>query len=168
MTSEIGIVEFGASYRIGEWSIGLEPRSSGRAADRTLSFEAIAGGGYSYLNGEIDLKVSAASLGLAGQRVVEKSKDWIDPFGCARARINLSQRLSIQLRGDVGGFGVGSDFSWQAVGLIGYRVNFFGRDATVAGGYRALYQDFEDGSGASKFAWDMTLHGPVLGLNIRF
>ncbi len=48
-------------------------------------------------------------------------------------------------------------------------VNLFGeRDARVLVGYRALYQDYEKGSGASKFEWDVTVHGPVMALNIEF
>jgi len=31
-------------------------------------------------------------------------------------------------------------------------------------GYRALYQDYEQDS----FAWDMLLHGPMLGVGVRF
>ncbi len=37
-----------------------------------------------------------------------------------------------------------------------------------AGKSRALYQDFEEGSGSDRFVWDVTLHGPILGLNVRF
>ncbi len=33
---------------------------------------------------------------------------------------------------------------------------------------RALHQDFEDGSDANKFAYDVTTHGPVLRMVIRF
>jgi len=52
--------------------------------------------------------------------------------------------------------------------LVAYHIELFGCDASIVGGYRASHQDFEDGSGARKFEWDMTLHGPVVGLNIRF
>ena len=66
------------------------------------------------------------------------------------------------LDGSVGGFGVGSDFAWHAVGL-------FGEDnARVVGGYRAMYQDYTDDSGEDKFEWDVTLHGPILDLVIEF
>jgi len=34
--------------------------------------------------------------------------------------------------------------------------------------HRARYQDYTDGSGADKFEWDVTLHGPILGLAIGF
>jgi len=71
--------------------------------------------------------------------------------------------------GDIGGFGAGSEFTWQAAGMVGYRFGLFGDDnARVLAGYRALYQDYKSGSGSNEFKWDMTLHGPVLALAISF
>jgi hypothetical protein len=53
--------------------------------------------------------------------------------------------------------------------LVGYRFGLFGEDsARVVGGYRAMYQDYTDGCGDNKFKWDVTLHGPNLGLDIEF
>jgi hypothetical protein len=64
---------------------------------------------------------------------------------------------------------MGSDFAWNAFGLIGYRFGLFGEDnARVLAGYRALSQDYTDGSGRNKFKWDITMHGPILGLDIGF
>jgi hypothetical protein len=58
---------------------------------------------------------------------------------------------------------------WYAARLIGYRFDLFGKDtATVFAGYRALHQDYTDGSGDDKFKWDVTLDGPILGLKIDF
>jgi hypothetical protein len=31
-----------------------------------------------------------------------------------------------------------------------------------------MYQDYTNGSGDNKFEWDVTLHGPILGLVIEF
>jgi hypothetical protein len=54
-------------------------------------------------------------------------------------------------------------------GLVGYSFHLLGDDnAKVFAGYRALGQDYSDGSGADKFEWDETLHGPVLGLAYHF
>jgi hypothetical protein len=70
--------------------------------------------------------------------------------------------------GDIGGFGVGSDFAWDAFGVIGYRFSLFGQENSgVIAGYRALSQDYTDGSGRDKFQWDVTLHGPILGLFVQ-
>ena len=56
------------------------------------------------------------------------------------------------------------------MGTIGYRFSLFSakNNARVAGGYRAIYQDYKDGSGDDKFEWDVTFHGPILGLVIKF
>ena len=70
--------------------------------------------------------------------------------------------------GDIGGFGAGSDFAWSALGLVGYRFEMLGLDSSALVGYRALGQDFDTGSGANKFKWDVTMHGPIIGLVTRF
>jgi hypothetical protein len=70
----------------------------------------------------------------------------------------------------IGGIAFGSDFAWDAIGLIGYRFPLFSKEnnAAVFAGYRALHQDYTDGSGDDKFKWDVTLDGPILGLKIDF
>ena len=73
------------------------------------------------------------------------------------------------MKGDLGGFGAGSDFSWQAVAALTFDVA--ARDGvTYAGmvGYRALDVDYEEGSGRKKYGYDVLQHGPVLGLVVGF
>jgi len=41
-------------------------------------------------------------------------------------------------------------------------------NARVFGGYRAWHQDYTDGIVDNKFEWDVTVHGPLLGLGIKF
>jgi hypothetical protein len=48
------------------------------------------------------------------------SVDWLDPFVGARVRQQLAPGQEIVLRGDVGGFGAGSQFSWQAIGTYNW------------------------------------------------
>ena len=73
------------------------------------------------------------------------------------------------LAGDVGGISTSDQYSAEAFGLIGYRFGLFGEDnANLVAGYRALHQKYEDGNGSSAFEWDVTMHGPVVGLTIKF
>ena len=74
----------------------------------------------------------------------------------------------IAFRGDIGGFGVGSEFSWQF--YTGYSHEFHIGDMTMAGvvGYRALAANYESGSGKNKTEFDLILHGPVAGLSFRW
>jgi len=93
------------------------------------------------------------------------SQDWVDPIVGLRWFWHFTDKWELWLEGDIGGFGVGSDFTWNAVGMIYYQP---WKHVGFLGGYRALYQDYEDGSGSEKFAFDATMHGPLLGLNITW
>jgi len=87
----------------------------------------------------------------------------------ARLRYAVAPGHELFVRGDVGGFGVGSDFSWQAV--AGYAWDFaVWNGVTFSGvlGYKALYVDYTQGEGLSRYGFDMLQHGPVLGVNMRF
>ena len=146
----------GSSYRLGTWN--LSDAASKEAP--TVTVDAFAGVRYTYLDIELDLKGFPNASG---------DQDWFDPLVGARAIFDLSEKWAVSLDGSIGGFGVGSNFAWDAAGLIGYRFGLFGKDnATFFGGYRARYQDYTDGSGDDKFEWDVTLHGPILGLGIGF
>lgn len=89
---------------------------------------------------------------------------WAEPFLGLRLRGRLGGNWEYGLRGDIGGFGIGSDLSWQAVGTIAYRFPLFGADAAAVAGYRALSQDYREAG----FRYDMLVHGPVIGLSLRF
>ena len=69
------------------------------------------------------------------------------------------------IRGDIGGFGVGSDFTWNAITFIDYRL---WKHVSILGGYRALYQNYKNGSGIDEFKFDVTMHGPILALNFTW
>ena len=96
---------------------------------------------------------------------IDQRKDWIDPFLGLKWKWNISDKWSTKLRGDAGGFGVGSRITVHGVGMVNFmpwkHVGFFG-------GYRVLHQDYSTGKRSNRFKFDATMHGPVLGLNIRW
>jgi hypothetical protein len=146
----------GGSYRMGTWDLA---DSSGKHTP-SVTVDTYFGIRYTYLDVDLDIK---------GLDDIDKSEDWLEPLVGVRTLWNLSERWSVNLAGDIGGVAFGSDFAWSAFGLIGYRFSLFGEDnANAIAGYRALSQDYSDGHGSDKFEWDITLHGPVLGLVITF
>lgn len=96
---------------------------------------------------------------LTGQGSVTDGRDWVDPFVGVRLLAPLGGSWWAAVRGDVGGFGVGSDLAWLLGASVSYRFN-----DTLSGivGYRLLDTDYEDGS----FRYDVTQSG--LGLALRF
>jgi len=145
VTTTMQVYQLAAMYRIGE----------------RIPFDLIGGGRYTGLDNDLDLTATTGGLLPGGTRSLSGDESWWDPIVGARAMIPLAERWSVTLLGDVGGFGVGSDISYQAAGAIVWQIS---KHFTVNAGYRYLYQDFEEDG----FVWDMALHGPVLGLGIRF
>lgn len=80
----------------------------------------------------------------------------------------ISERWFLQVNGDIGGFGVESDLTWSATGLIGYDFRMFDTPSSFLFGYRAIGWDYSEGSGNDRVVWDIVQHGLLLGLTIRF
>jgi len=153
------MVEFGLIYRAAEMSYRSEIAPGASTDDYLFRLEVYGGGRYTHLGIELD-----PSPG----RKTEGDRDWVDPILGLRIGIDAFEHLQLVVDGDVGGFGVGSDFAWSACTLIGYRFDMFGADASAVVGYRALGQDYDQGSGRNAFRWDVTMHGPITGLVMKF
>ena len=72
-------------------------------------------------------------------------------------------------RADIGGFDAGSIFSWNIVGAYNFNI-CVSNGITYTGmlGYRALSVDYEQGSGRTKYEYDVVQHGPVMGISVKF
>jgi hypothetical protein len=94
------------------------------------------------------------------------TQDWWDPIvGVNLAFPIVEDCLSIAGRFDVGGFGVASHFTWQAYPHLNWR---FARWGSMQIGFRWLGTDYEAGSGADRFRFDVLLQGPQIGFSAHF
>lgn len=160
-------VEFLGGYRLFE-----APRSTKAEGPQLLSVDAFVGGRITILDMDTTVRATATVtlpdgrvLTAGASRRLNASDSWIEPFIGARAMVDLTSGWDLSLRGDVGGFGVdGSQFSWQLVAGLGYRWQYDNWSMALFLGYRALSQDYTNGT----FAWDMIVHGPLLGLQFQF
>jgi len=113
------------------------------------------------------VRASIDPLVLPGSFNARIDEDWVDPIVGVRWSNELSDRWNLRLRGDIGGFGVGSDFSWGASATALYTMS----DRFVLEfGYKAIDVDYDNGKASDQgfFAYDATTHGPLLGLVIEF
>lgn len=157
----MAIVEVGGAYEV--------------ARSGPLAFDVLGGARYWYQEADLSFDIAGAvdigDLELAGARAFARSGsvDWLDPVIGARVRYAVAPGHELFLRGDIGGFGIGSDFSWQAVG--GYAFDFgVYKGITLSGvvGYRALSVDYAQGEGRQRYEFDIIQHGPVFGISARF
>ena len=84
-------------------------------------------------------------------------ESWVDGFVGLRTVLPASDKGRFVLRGDIGAGD--SDMVWSASGLFDYRFN--DRFSALIG-YRWLDYDYETGSGANRFTYDVTYEGPVM------
>lgn len=93
------------------------------------------------------------------------SKTWIDPTLIARVNYLLGKKWHVLFRGNLGGFGVGSELSWQIQAYGMYR---FSPLFQLSAGYRAIGLDYEAGTGSDRFLYDMVSFGPVVRFGFNF
>ena len=158
---QMAIVEVGAAYEV--------------ARSGPLAFDVLGGARYWYQEADLSLEVTRTvdigDLELAGTRAFARSGsvDWLDPVIGARVRYAVAPGHELFLRGDIGGFGLGGEFSWQAIGGYGFDFGAW-NGITFSGviGYRALSVDYAEGEGRRRYEFDMIQHGPVLGVSMRW
>ena len=173
VTTKMIIAELAAAYEFARWGSPF----GGPGASTSLD---IYGGGRLWwqqadvslaLTAQLQIVLPRRNFTIVGSRAVADSGDvtWIDPIVGLRLRHQFAPGSELTISGDVGGFGVGSQFSWQAIGA--YRWTFAKTQSAIWSamlGYRALYVDYSKGSGDTLYAFDMLMHGPIVGISARF
>lgn len=124
-------------------------------------FEALAGARYNNLSGELRGPGAIIPSGT----IRSGTQEWWDPVVGGNVNLPLGKGFSFNVRGDVGGFGAGSDLAWQAYPHFSWR---FAKWGSFEAGYRWLYMDYETGSGRDRFNYDVLNQGPQLGIAFRF
>jgi hypothetical protein len=169
-TIKMIITELAGAYELARW---------GSPAASTTSLDLYAGGRLWWQQAEASLNVNAAlalrlprrSFNLSGSRAYADSGDvtWVDPLVGLRLRHQFTPGHELTLSGDVGGFGAGSEFSWQAIGAYRFALaQAYGATWSGLLGYRALYVDYSKGAGDTLYQFDMLQHGPIAGISARF
>ncbi|OEU48175.1 MAG: hypothetical protein BA866_00740 [Desulfobulbaceae bacterium S5133MH15] len=96
---------------------------------------------------------------------IDVTEDWVDPFLGIRWNWGFGDKWGVVVKGGVGGFGVSSDFVWEGSGLLTYQPWKY---AQFLMGYRAVGIDYETGAGPTRFEYDVTMAGPVVGINFKW
>ena len=151
ITTDLATFGLAPYYRLFEYT--YDEGASGRP--RRVVVEPQIGVRINHLRTEIEVR---------GRNQFQVSETWADPVIGARFAIDLLDSLAIAGQGDVGGFGVGSDLTWNVQAFIAYRTSLWDQPLSLVAGYRALSIDYD----RKDFKWDVVYHGPILGAAFRF
>ena len=145
-------VDFGASWAVAQWGAA--------GADKKGAVDLLLGGRY----WNFATKLKSESPYFAGEREVKTTQDWIDPIVGVRFAVDLTPKLQVVGRGDVGGFdlGSGSKLTWSTSAYLGWH---FTPLLSVYAGWKYLSVERESDRGAEV---DFALSGPVLGVAFTF
>jgi hypothetical protein len=132
---------------------------------RFFSFlELGAGVRLNNISTDIDVRRNVIPAGTE-QVTASGSKTWFDPILIARITAEIKDKWLFQFRGDLGGFGVGSDFTWQLQAYTGYR---FSKLFQLTAGYRVLGTDYDKGADEERFIFNVKEFGPVIRFGFNF
>lgn len=121
--------------------------------------EALFSLAYFDLSADLSLRV------LQQQASASRDADWVDPLVGLNYRLPFAEKWTLDLRGDVGGFGVGSDLTLHGwVKLVRQNSESF----SWYFGYRYIGYDYETGEGINYQRYDLSQHGPGIGLAWSF
>ncbi len=135
----------------------FEPKAGFRAVQgKAGHVDLFAGVRVWHLSTDINL-----GAGLLPAASASASKNWVDPIFGARFQLNLSPKIFVAGKGDGGGFGAGSESTWQLLAAVGYNLN---ERYSLLTGYRYLSVNYRSGG----FIYDTNMKGLVTGLGIRF
>ena len=85
----------------------------------------------------------------------------MDPIIGLRGFMGVTDNVGLRAYGDIGGFGLASDITYQLLGSVNYT---FTESISADAGYRYLKVDYEDGS----YLFDVAFQGPFLGVVFEF
>ena len=123
-------------------------------------------GGIRWWDNDISAGLQVDELGASVG--VEHDEDWVDAVIGARYWYSFAEDWRFHVRGDIGGFGLESDFTssiftglqWQATETLD--INF---------GYKATWVDYKSNDTASQpgyFEYDTLTKGPTIGASFKF
>ena len=127
------------------------------------SLEYLAG--IRWWDNDVDVEIDPAVL--PGTAAFEIEEDWVDLILGVRWSKPVNDQWTMHLRGDIGGFGVASDFTSTLSAGFHYKMT---ESTDLDLQYKATWVDFETGAPGQSgyFRYDTVTHGPLIGVIFKF
>jgi opacity protein-like surface antigen len=158
VTGPLGFVSLAANAALTQQMYSLV--ATYRAIEGRTAVDLVGGLRYASVKWDVGIQASVPVLPPTDRRFVQ-TKDWVDPVVGARIQHALGDRWTLVGYADIGGFGAGSDLTWQLLAGANYAFTptFIGKV-----GYRYVSVDYDK----QDFSYNMAFSGAFLGLGIRW
>ncbi len=177
--SRLGNLDLGGRFLVGTWPLDTEKPLP------ALSMELLGGPRFNSINQYTRINLSDIKIGdthidiskfsLTGRHVslhngslvFDYNNQYFEPFLGMRFGLWLTQHWLINLKGDVGGFGLVADdhVDCNLEALVGYRFN---KNIYAWAGYKAHGTWYDLGKDLVQINFSGWFHGPVLGMTYAF
>jgi hypothetical protein len=172
VTTSLTIIEAGGLYEIDKWPgsersfTALDIYAGARYWNSSTQVNLDLTGTLDFSDPRLARFDRSRSIGIADSGTLQ----WVDPLIGLRLRHQFTPSQEIMAKGDVGGFGIpgSSSFSWQLAALYSYTWQFDGYALAAIGGYRALSTNITFSSGTDGNSLNLLMHGPIVGLTVKF
>lgn len=167
MNYSMTIIEAGGAYELYRW---LGEAGSATSLDGLLAFRLWNQTTDINLDvlGTVDFSRLRIQRGFGFSTASTGSLTWVDPVVGLRLRHRFTPSQDITVMGDIGGFGLQSNITWQALATYNYAWQFTGYQIAAVVGFRALGVNYSAGSGDALNSVNLVLYGPIIGASIRF
>jgi hypothetical protein len=130
------------------------------AAGRTFKERFDVYGGIRYYHVKLTLDFTPTNFpDVTGQG------EWVDPIVGGRAAFPIGEKLTFAARGDIGGFGAGSTFTFMVQPSLTWQLR---PNLGMLVGYRLLNINYETGEGNTFFKYDVPHAGLGFGFTLSF
>ena len=165
--AEVGIPQLGGARLPVDLSVRTFTGMAGltyRVVDNSVgSLDLAAGPRYWSLRSDIGAAFPAGTPlppGVPNSYDRSETVDWVDAMAGAKAVVHIAPRVTLNAHAMFGGGG--SRFSSDSLGALGFGV---GSQVSLLVGYRHLSAGIRRSNGLEV---DTRMHGPILGLGVRF
>jgi hypothetical protein len=173
VTQSLTIIEAAGLFEVAKWS----------GSDQSFTALDVYGGGRFWnMSTQVNLDLTGA-IAFSDPRLSQFDRSrtisiadsgslyWADPMIGLRLRQRFTPSQHAFIRGDIGGFGLSGSslFSWQVAAVYSYTWQFNGFALAADVGYRALSTNVNfSNSGPFTSNLDLVIHGPLIGLTVKF
>jgi hypothetical protein len=168
-----GIYDFAVSYNFGDTPPTSLPKTPSEKEFPRFWFQPILGVRLNDINVQIqntiNYEISSSLVNIQGttQNTIQAGKLWFEPLVGAKLGLQLSDPITLWLRGDMSGFGLAgdTDYSWNLLFGMDWWVR---ENISLQLGYRFYEINYQTGTGSNAFGFSQLFNGPFVSASFHF